>query len=70
MNQWTTAEKAMLTRDLNKAAESLSYVFKQVHSRGHVAHAKRLRELQQAVAKEIGDLNGGPVKLEAREITA
>ncbi len=65
---WSAAEKALLTRDLHKAASSLHQVFAQVRARGDVGHAKRLQALQQAVAKEIVELNGGPLKMSGAEL--
>lgn len=64
----TFAEKARLTKELNQASASLARAFNIASHNGDLPLAARLRKQQKAVADEIINLNGGPVKLGRAEL--
>ncbi len=64
----TTAERALLTKELSKASAALQHAFALAHRIGKHALARSLHEQQLAVATKITMLNGGPVKMTVSEL--
>jgi len=64
----TTADKALLTKELNKASAALQQAFRLARYKGNFDLARSLERQQKTLADEIIKLNGGPVKLKAVDL--